>query len=112
LIGALYRQIPAGVGSKGAITLDVTDMEAMLTGGACWAVERGWGEAGDLARIEEGGRMIGAAPEHVSERAKERQRREMGTLGSGNHYLEVQVVTEIFDAMTEKRSNFRLTTSS
>ena len=102
MIGALYRQIPAGVGSKGAITLDVTDMEAMLTGGACWAVERGWGEAGDLARIEEGGRMIGAAPEHVSERAKERQRREMGTLGSGNHYLEVQVVTEIFDAMTAK----------
>jgi tRNA-splicing ligase RtcB len=62
LAEALFRQIPAGVGSKGAITLDVTDMEAMLTGGACWAVERGWGEAGDLARIEEGGRMIGARP--------------------------------------------------
>ena len=102
LAEALFRQIPAGVGSKGAITLDVTDMEAMLAGGACWAVERGWGEARDLARIEEAGRMIGALPEYVSERAKERQRREMGTLGSGNHYLEVQVVTEIFDAMTAK----------
>jgi tRNA-splicing ligase RtcB (3'-phosphate/5'-hydroxy nucleic acid ligase) len=102
LAEALFRQIPAGVGSKGAITLDVTDMEAMLAGGACWAVERGWGEARDLARIEEAGRMIGAVPEYVSERAKERQRREMGTLGSGNHYLEVQVVTEIFDAMTAK----------
>ena len=102
LAEALFRQIPAGVGSKGAITLDVTDMEAMLAGGACWAVERGWGEARDLARIEEAGRMIGAVPEYVSERAKERQRRDMGTLGSGNHYLEVQVVTEIVDAMTAK----------
>jgi tRNA-splicing ligase RtcB len=102
LAEALFRQIPAGVGSKGANILDVTDMEAMLAGGACWAVERGWGEARDLARIEEAGRMIGALPEYVSERAKERQRREMGTLGSGNHYLEVQVVTEIFDAMTAK----------
>ena len=70
----------------------------MLAGGACWAVERGWGEARDLERIEEAGRMAGAQPEYVSERAKERQRREMGTLGSGNHYLEVQGVAEIFDA--------------
>ena len=72
----------------------------MLARGACWAVERGWGEARDLERIEEAGRMAGAQPEHVSERAKERQRREMGTLGSGNHYLEVQIVTKIFDAPT------------
>ena len=94
----LFRQIPAGVGSRGAITLDTTEMEAMLAGGACWAVERGWGEARDLERIEENGRMAGARPEYVSERAKERQRREMGTLGSGNHYLEIQGVAEIFDA--------------
>ena len=73
-------------------------MDAMLAGGACWAVERGWGEARDLERIEEAGRMAGAQPEYVSERAKERQRREMGTLGSGNHYFEVQGVAEIFDA--------------
>jgi tRNA-splicing ligase RtcB len=73
-------------------------MEAMLAGGAAWAVERGWGEARDLERIEEHGRMSGAQPANVSERARERQRREMGTLGSGNHYLEVQAVAEIFDA--------------
>jgi tRNA-splicing ligase RtcB len=98
LADSLYRQIPAGVGSTGAITLDAVEMDAMLTGGARWAVARGWGEARDLERIEENGCMAGAMPEHVSERAKERQRREMGTLGSGNHYLEVQAVAEIFDA--------------
>ncbi|HXF88197.1 MAG TPA: RtcB family protein [Xanthobacteraceae bacterium] len=98
LAESLFRQIPAGVGSTGAITLDTAEMNAMLAGGARWAVERGWGEARDLERIEESGCMEGARPEYVSDRAKERQRREMGTLGSGNHYLEVQAVAEIFDA--------------
>jgi tRNA-splicing ligase RtcB len=98
LAESLFRQIPAGVGSKGTITLDAIDMDAMLNGGAHWAVARGWGERRDLERIEENGRMAGAKPEYVSERAKKRQRREMGTLGSGNHYLEVQAVAEIFDA--------------
>lgn len=102
LAESLYRQIPAGVGSTGAITLDPTEMNSMLSGGACWAVERGWGEARDLERIEERGKAIDARPDCVSDRAKERQRREMGTLGSGNHYLEVQVVTEIFDPVVAK----------
>ncbi|MBX6376517.1 MAG: RtcB family protein, partial [Acetobacteraceae bacterium] len=79
------------------ITLDPVAMDAMLRGGARWAVEQGWGEAADLERIEEGGCAEGARPDCVSARAKERQRREMGTLGSGNHYLEVQVVEEVFD---------------
>ena len=98
LAHSLYRQIPAGVGSTGAITLDAIEMDAMLAGGAGWAVERGWGDARDLDRIEEHGAMAGAAPANVSERARQRQRREMGTLGSGNHYLEVQAVAEILDA--------------
>jgi tRNA-splicing ligase RtcB len=102
LAESLFRQIPAGVGSTGAITLDAIDMNAMLAGGARWAVERGWGELRDLERIEEDGRMAGARPDLVSDRAKERQRREMGTLGSGNHYLEVQAVSEIFDAAVAK----------
>ncbi len=97
LADSLFREIPAGLGSKGAITLDAIDMDAMLTGGARWAVACGWGEARDLERIEERGQMAGARPDCVSEKAKERQRREMGTLGSGNHYLEVQAVAEIFD---------------
>ena len=102
LAESLFRQIPAGVGSRGPITLDEIDLDAMLAGGASWAIERGWGETRDLERIEERGRMAGAQPANVSERARERQRCEMGTLGSGNHYLEVQVVAEIFDDTVAK----------
>ncbi|MCO6179078.1 RtcB family protein [Ciceribacter sp. RN22] len=97
LAQALYRDIPAGVGSESTISLDDIEMDDMLRGGARWAVDRGWGEERDLERIEENGRMAGARPEFVSNRAKERQRREMGTLGSGNHYLEVQAIDEIYD---------------
>jgi tRNA-splicing ligase RtcB (3'-phosphate/5'-hydroxy nucleic acid ligase) len=98
LADELYLRIPAGVGSTGAIRLHGAQMDAMLAGGAEWAVENGWGCAADLDRIEEHGRMRGARPEFVSEHAKKRQRDEMGTLGSGNHYLEVQEVSEVFDA--------------
>ena len=97
LADSLYQHIPAGVGSKGGITLDPAEMDAMLSGGARWAIERGWGETRDLERIEEQGCTAGARPECVSDRAKERQRREMGTLGSGNHYLEIQAVAQIYD---------------
>ncbi|HMA88875.1 MAG TPA: RtcB family protein [Burkholderiales bacterium] len=97
LAEALYYRIPAGVGSTGAIRLNEAEMDAMLAGGARWAVERGWGEAADLERIEEYGRMSGAKPGNVSQHAKKRQRDEMGTLGSGNHYLEVQEVTAVYE---------------
>ncbi len=96
----LSRAIPAGVGSTGRISLDDSEMNAMLASGARWAVETGFGDASDLERIEEHGCMPGADPSHVSDRAKKRQRREMGTLGSGNHYLEVQEVAEIYDDRT------------
>jgi len=72
----------------------------MLAGGARWAVERGYGRPEDLERIEENGRQDDAKPSAVSAQARKRQRREMGTLGSGNHYLEVQEIVEIFDADT------------
>jgi len=98
LADLLFQRIPAGVGSTGSIRLDDAEMHAMLVGGAQWAVERGWGVAGDLERIEEHGRMAGAQLARVSEQAKKRQRDEMGTLGSGNHYLEVQEVTAVYDA--------------
>ncbi len=98
LAEALYYRIPAGVGSTGPIHLDAGEMDAMLVGGARWAVERGWGAAQDLERIEEHGQMLHAKPGSVSQQAKKRQRDEMGTLGSGNHYLEVQEVTAVFDA--------------
>ena len=97
LADKLFEAIPAGVGSHGGVVLAGEEMDAMLAGGARWAVERGLGETRDLERIEERGSAGGAAPEYVSDAAKRRQRKEIGTLGSGNHYLEVQYVGEIFD---------------
>jgi tRNA-splicing ligase RtcB len=98
LASDLYRSIPAGLGSRGEIRLDEHEMDAMLAGGARWALGRGYGEAADLERIEEHGSMVGAHPELVSSKAKHRQHAEMGTLGSGNHYLEVQEVADVLDA--------------
>ena len=92
----LGRAIPAGVGSTGRIRLDESEMDDMLTGGARWAVGRGYGNAQDLERIEEGGQCLHAEPDAISLRARRRQRDEMGTLGSGNHYLEIQHVVEIY----------------
>jgi len=94
--GATLTQLRV-VGSTGAIRLSGDEMDAMLRGGAQWAVGRGWGRPEDLDRTEEHGRMAGAEPDKVSEHAKKRQRDEMGTLGSGNHYLEVQHVVDVFD---------------
>jgi tRNA-splicing ligase RtcB len=98
LADRLYQRIPAGVGSTGAIRLGPKEMDEMLAGGARWAVKRGWGTEADLERVEERGQMAHAKPGFVSERAKKRQRDEMGTLGSGNHYLETQKVARVFDA--------------
>ena len=103
---ALFSAIPAGLGSRGTIRLDAGQMDAMLAGGAEWALAQGYGERADLDRIEERGRAADARPDWVSDKAKKRQREEMGTLGSGNHYLEVQEVAEIFDAVAA--SCFRL----
>lgn len=96
----LARAIPAGVGSTGRLRLSAGEMDAMLTGGARWAVRRGYGSSEDLEHIEEAGCIANADPEAISERARRRQRDEMGTLGSGNHYLEVQWVAQVFDATT------------
>jgi tRNA-splicing ligase RtcB len=97
LADALFRAVPAGVGSTGLISLSSSEMDAMLTGGAHWAVSQGYGSQADLDRIESGGRISDADPNEVSEYAKRRQRDEMGTLGSGNHYLEVQHVAAVRD---------------
>ena len=97
LADALYQAVPAGLGSTGGIRLNNKEMDVMLAGGARWAVEQGYGRAEDLLRIEEQGCMRGADAAAVSQHAKQRQRNEMGTLGSGNHYLEIQEVVEVFD---------------
>ena len=100
LADALFAHIPAGLGSTGAIRLNASQLHDMLVGGARWAVAQGWGEASDLERIEEGGQMLHAKPAAVSDQARQRQRDQMGTLGSGNHYLEVQEVREVFEPAT------------
>ena len=97
LADLLAHKIPAGVGSTGKLRLGPTEMDDMLAGGARWAVEAGYGTTEDLTYIEEQGCMPGAKPKYVSDKAKKRQRDQVGTLGSGNHYLEIQKITEIFD---------------
>lgn len=97
LTDRFFARIPAGVGSEGMIKLSSSQIDEVLCGGAKWAVKQGYGLTEDLAYIEEQGQVDGADPSQVSETAKKRQHREMGTLGSGNHYLEVQVVQDIYD---------------
>ncbi len=97
LADRLYERIPAGLGSTGSIRLSIARLDEVLRGGAVWAVDNGYGTAADLARTEEYGCMAGADPAQVSMQAKQRQQGEMGTLGSGNHYLEVQEVVETCD---------------
>jgi tRNA-splicing ligase RtcB len=97
LVDRLFRRVPAGVGSEGLIKLSPAQIDEMLVGGAVWAVNKGYGIKDDLEYIEEHGRVEGAEPDTVSDTAKKRQYREMGTLGSGNHYLEAQVVDELYD---------------
>ncbi|MBI2440207.1 MAG: RtcB family protein [Lentisphaerae bacterium] len=108
LADALFYAIPSGVGSTGAIRLTRPETDRMLTEGARWAVQRGYGLRADLERIEHQGAMAGALPEQISEQARKRQRDEMGTLGSGNHYLEVQEVIEVFDAATAAAFGLRV----
>lgn len=100
LADALAMQIPAGLGSSGKIRLSENETNLMLTGGARWAVDKGYGTKEDLARTEEYGCISGAEPKYVSDRARQRQKNQIGTLGSGNHYLEVQKVTAIYDSET------------
>jgi len=97
LADALASGIPAGLGSMGRLKLSPAQIDELLTGGAAWAVDQGYGTADDLAHSEEEGRIDGAEPRYVSDQARNRQKNQMGTLGSGNHYLEIQKVTQLFD---------------
>lgn len=97
LVGVLYNEIPSGVGSKGKIRLDPESERRLLIKGARWAVEQGYGEPSDLEKIESGGCIEGADPSLISNKAYERGRAQQGTLGSGNHFLEIQYVDEIYD---------------
>ncbi len=107
LIDQLFRVVPSGVGSEGKIRLSPDELDDVLTGGAQWAVGRGYGLFEDLAHTEEQGRLEGADPSCVSDIAKLRQYRQVGTLGSGNHYLEIQCVEKIFHQPSAKAMGLR-----
>lgn len=94
----MYRHVPTGVGAhRRDLELSSRDLRRVLEEGAAWAIKQGFGESADLERIEEGGRLAGADAGQVSPRALERGQPQLGTLGSGNHFAEVQYVAEIFD---------------
>jgi len=97
LVDALYRSVPSGVGSEGKLKLNRQEVEQVLVKGARWAVEKGYGEARDLDVTEEKGAMKGADPAQVSAKAKQRGAPQLGTLGAGNHFLEVEVVEEVYE---------------
>jgi len=97
LVDALYAAVPKGVGGRGSVNLDARELGRVMRDGAGWAVERGHGSRDDVDAIESGGAIPGADPDAVSQQARERGLRQLGSLGSGNHFLEVQVVDEVYD---------------
>jgi tRNA-splicing ligase RtcB len=98
LISALFRNIPSGVGEGGGVRkVSGREIDDVLIKGAAWAVRAGYGRQDDLERLEEGGAMSGADPSAVSSRAKQRGGGQLGSLGSGNHFVEVQEVVEVYD---------------
>jgi tRNA-splicing ligase RtcB len=94
---ALYQGIPSGVGSTGSVRLSKKEVKKVLSLGSHWAVSNGFGEELDIRRTEDRGCMVNADPDVVSERALERGMKQLGTLGSGNHFLELGVVDKIYD---------------
>ena len=105
LVDALFKAVPCGVGSKGKIKLSKNEEKKVLEQGSRWAVKEGFGTEEDIARTEEGGMLKGADPNLISERALERGKEQLGTLGAGNHFLEIGYVEEIFDEKTAKAFN-------
>ncbi len=93
----LYTYCPSGVGSEGVVRVSKEELDQVLREGSRWALKKGYATENDIRRTEENGRLAGAAPEHVSERAKQRGREQIGSLGAGNHFIEVDVIEEIFD---------------
>src|SRR5256886_95313 len=103
LVEALYATVPTGVGGRGSVRLDARELAHVMAEGAGWAVGRGHGTREDLEAIESAGAIPGADPEAVSRQAIERGVRQLGSLGSGNHFMEVQVVDEVYDEAVAAR---------
>ena len=100
---ALFDHIPVGVGGKGIIPVDAKTLDTALEMGIDWCVREGYAWIEDKERCEENGRMLNADPSKVSQRAKKRGLPQMGTLGAGNHYAEIQVVDEIYDLLRRRK---------
>ena len=98
LASALDAHCPSGVGTKGSVPLTAKELDRVCREGASWALKQGWATAEDIACTEENGRIDGADPECISERARQRGRPQLGTLGAGNHFVEVDVVEQVLDA--------------
>jgi tRNA-splicing ligase RtcB len=96
----LNRYCPSGVGSEGVVRTNVPELERLMREGARWALEQGYATESDVARTEEGGCLEGANPDKVGNRAKQRGRGQVGSLGAGNHFIEVDLVEQVFDAGT------------
>jgi tRNA-splicing ligase RtcB (3'-phosphate/5'-hydroxy nucleic acid ligase) len=97
LIYAIYSNVPSGLGSEGKLRISEKELDKVLLKGAAWAVEQGFGQAEDLVFTEESGCLRKADPDKVSQKAKKRGLPQLGTLGSGNHFLEIQVIDQIFE---------------
>ncbi len=102
LIARLFTAIPSGVGSEGRIKLNEKQLRRVLLSGSRWAIEEGYGESTDLEFTEDGGCLKNADPGEVSDKARKRGAPQLGTLGSGNHFLEIQVVDKIYDPAAAK----------
>ncbi len=107
LVDQLFEKIPTGVGARSFLHLNEHEFKELMVEGAAWVVNKDFGRPEDLRAIEEGGKIAGANPAMVSKKALERGQAQLGTLGSGNHYLEVQVIQEIFDEEEAKRWNLK-----
>ena len=108
LLNTLFRKIPTGVGSTGKLKLSHSELRQVLADGSHWAVRKGYGMEEDLKATESTGRLPWADPSQVSTKALERGKDQLGTLGSGNHFVEVQVVDEIYDEKTAKEFGLEL----
>ncbi len=103
LANQIFRDVPAGTGGSGGLPLNERELDEVLVKGARWVVERGYGTQRDLDATEERGELEGADPSALSDRARKRGRPQLATLGSGNHFLEIQVVDEIYDEQVARR---------
>ncbi len=106
LVDTLFRDVPCGLGSKGRVRLNVRELDGPMNEGARWAIEQGYGWDSDAPRMEEGGRIEGAQTGKISDKARKRGAPQLGSLGSGNHFLEIQRVERIMDGEAARAYGF------